>query len=169
MKRGTNGTNAQCVLSGLPVRKARAQACRHEHRQPSRSFMPTQPRSRFPATGAVGLDARRSRVSAKPKPLSLRRQSGGPSGRRHRVTGLAQPPDRSVTTKSQANLVWSVSPASFTERSAAKAGRAHGYCSVLGDMRSIAPFSVSGCDRAVFDCLASLQPAERTQRELASS
>ena len=31
---------------------------------------------------------------AKPKLLSLRRQSGGPSGRRQRETGLARPPDR---------------------------------------------------------------------------
>ena len=41
MKRGTSGTNAQCVLSELPVRKARPQARRHEHRKPRRSFRPT--------------------------------------------------------------------------------------------------------------------------------
>jgi hypothetical protein len=37
--------------------------------------------------------------------------------------------------------------------------------------RSLAAFGVFvfGCDRAVLDCLGSLQPAERTQRELASS
>ncbi len=115
--------------------------------------------------------------------LSLRRQSGGPSGRRQRETGLARPPDRSLTTKSQTNLVWSVSPASLRAQRC-KAGRAHGYVFgvALGDMRSIAPilliswpgeasrpFGVFGCARAVPDCLASLQSAERTQRELASS
>ena len=44
----------------------------------------------------------------------------------------------SLTPKSQANLVWSVSPGSFAP---AKAGRSHGYGAglALGDMRSIAP------------------------------
>ena len=34
--------------------------------------------------------------------------------------------------------------------------------------RSLAASGVVGCDRAVLDCLGSLQPAERMQRELAS-
>lgn len=54
MKRGVShtclpsGTNAQYVLCAAPVRKARPQARSasrtgdHEHRQPSRSFVPTR-------------------------------------------------------------------------------------------------------------------------------
>jgi hypothetical protein len=71
---------------------------------------------------------------------------------------------RSLATKSQTNLVWSVRPACFAP---AKAGRAHGYCCVLAG-RSLAAIGVFGCVRAVLDCLASLRPTERTQWELAS-
>ncbi len=133
--------------------------------------------------GAAGLDARRSRASTKPKLLSLRRQSGGPSGRRQRESGLARPPDRSLTPKSQTNFVWSVSPACLRAQRCKAAPvsrlwlscclgrhaehRAHNAAVVAG--RSLAAFGVVGCDRAVLDCLGSLQPAERMQRELASS
>src|SRR6478736_5025156 len=102
--------------------------------------MPTDRVADDLVAGAAGFDfPRRNRDSAKQKLLSLRRQSGGPSGRRQRESGLARPPDRSLTPKSQANLVWSVRPVSFTKRSTVKAGRAHSYIGVLGDMRSIAP------------------------------
>ena len=44
--------------------------------------------------------------------------------------------------------------------------RAHNAAALDG--RSLAAFGIFGCDRAVLDCLGSLQPAERMQRELAS-
>jgi hypothetical protein len=134
------------VLSELPARKARPQARSasrtgdHEHRQPSRSFMPTRRVAGGLVAGSAGFDARESRQRERCTVLSLRRQSGGPSGRSQRETGLARPPDRSLTTKSQTNEVWSVSPACLRAQRR-KAGRSHGYGFgvVLGDMRSIAP------------------------------
>ena len=97
---------------------------------------------------------------------------------------------RSLTTKSQTNLVLSVRSACFAtqERNApcsrlllmssaigeasrrisvALAGRSlAAIILILADMRSIAAFGVFGCARAVLDCLASLRTAERMQRSL---
>ncbi len=42
------GANAQCLLSGVAVSKARPQARTQEHRQPRRSFVSTPPLCRWP-------------------------------------------------------------------------------------------------------------------------
>jgi hypothetical protein len=100
--------------------------------------------------------------------------------------GLARPPDRSLSPKSQTSLrMATISESDQFVSAALQAGRSHGYFGglVLGDMRSIAPImlllwpdevsrpfeSWSSGAPELFDCLASLRPAERMQRELASS
>jgi hypothetical protein len=65
VKRGTSGTNAQCVLSVRQESKARPQARRNEHRKPSRSFMPTQPVAAALFVGSAGSrNASRASASA---------------------------------------------------------------------------------------------------------
>jgi hypothetical protein len=77
VQRGTSGTNAQCLLGVAPVRTARPQARTQEHRQPRRSFVPTQPRSRWCVPhcplvpGLLDSIPRRSRASASADLLGL--------------------------------------------------------------------------------------------------
>ena len=186
MKRRRSGTNAQCVLSELPVRKARPQARRDEHRQPSRSFMPTHRVAGGSATchyaGAAGLDAGAVAI-ARSNSLSLRRQNGGPGGRPQGHQGVDWEQDRSLTTKSQTSLRMATLSESDqfhgTQCSECWPGsrlcrglgrhaqhRAHNATALAG--RSLAAFGAFsvGCDRAVLTVSAVCSQRNERSRSL---
>jgi hypothetical protein len=74
--------------------------------------------------------SRRSRASAKPIHLSLRRQSGGRGLRRDGCMGALGSTARSLTAKSQTNLVWSVRSVRVATQEQTRS--AHGYCCCPG-------------------------------------
>ena len=155
------------------------------------SCMPTPPLRRFPPfAGSAGLVSRRSRVSAKPTNLTLRRQSGVRGLRRDGCMGAIGRPARSLATKCQTNLVFPAGSAGFASAACGaprKPDRPRDYCPVLGDRRSLAPYcrvlpvrSIAGYCRSrpwrslaasgvlpyrartsCSDCLDCLRPSER--------
>ena len=103
----------------------------------------------------------------KPTILSLRRQSGGPSGRPQGQQGVARTPDRSLAAKSQTNMVFTVRSARAASQEQTR--RAHGYWQAwpapTGPDEVSRPSVAFGGARAVPDCLGSLRPSERNGAE----
>ena len=156
--------------------------------------MPTPPRSQSLVTGAAGsfLAQSREREANHSESSTAERRSERATPKGVRVgSNAGSQPDDEVSDQfgflSEAGLFWECSD---LERNAMqrKIGeatkswsvsrlcrcpgrhaehRAHIAVALAG--RSLAAIGVFGSDRAVLDCLDSLQPAERMQRELGSS
>ena len=104
------------MLSELPVRKARPQARRHEHRKPRRSFMPT---SRVADDLMSGLlddvpaqsREREAQLSESPALERSGMMAGFGATRVRAARAIRDSKPRSPVPGSQTNLVFSVRPA----------------------------------------------------------
>jgi hypothetical protein len=142
----SEGSHTICVryTSRRASRRPRRAAC--EHRSRRWSPMPTPERSRIVICAGSHLSWR-SRDSAMPLGLTLRRwneAAGWPAGG-GRADESSQA--RSPTTKCQTNLVFAVTPASFLAQPAErrKAGRCHGYCCASWPGEASRPFFLRVC------------------------